>query len=285
MEWAPRTPDLPAGRISRALRTLRLYGVLMGASLRAEGQYRANLFTAMLGAIAHQTAGFAFVWIIIDKFGALGGWSLPEIAFLYGMRLTAHGLFTFFGSQIIGPFDEIVREGEFDRFLVRPLDPFVQLLTRRTTLLVFGDLAGGTALLTVGTVHVDVDWSPTAVAYLILALAGGAMVEGAVQLAIAGLSFRLLSTQSLRWGMDELFTTFGGYPLKIFPTAVNYGLTFVIPLAFLAYLPATLLLGRTDELAVNPLIAYVAPLAGVLLICGAHRFWHHQIRYYTSSGH
>ena len=92
---------LPASRLGRARRSFRLYAALMGASLRSEAQYRANLLVQMLGAIAHQTAGFAFIWVVIERFGVIGGWTLAEIAFLYGMRLTAHGLFTFVASPVI----------------------------------------------------------------------------------------------------------------------------------------------------------------------------------------
>lgn len=276
---------LPASRLGRARRSFRLYAALMGASLRSEAQYRANLLVQMLGAIAHQTAGFAFIWVVIERFGVIGGWTLAEIAFLYGMRLTAHGLFTFVASPVINAMDVVLREGEFDRYLVRPLNPFLQLVTRRFTLLAVGDLGGGIALLATAATLVDVDWSPSAVGYLVLAVVGGAMVEGAIQVAISGLSFRLLSTESFRFGMDAVLTTFGGYPLTIFPAAARFGLTFVIPLAFLAYFPASVLLDRTGELAVPPWIAALAPLAGAVLLGAGYVFWRHQTRHYSSSGH
>jgi len=55
--------------------------------------------------------------------------------------------------------------------------------------------------------------------------------------------------------------------------------------AFIAYLPATVLLGRTGELAVHPLFAYVAPLVGVLVFSLAYAFWKGELRHYQSSGH
>lgn len=272
-------------RVSRTLRAFRLYGVLLGASLRAEGQYRANLITAMIGAIAHQSAGFAFIWVVVAKFDVIGGWALAELAFLYGMRLTAHGLFTLFGAQLLGDFDMLIREGAYDRFLVRPLPPIVQLVTRRFSVLVIGDLLGGVTLLTVAATMVDVDWAAANIAYLVLALVGGAMVEGAMQLVISGFSFRLLSTRSLRYGLDTLLTTFGSYPLKIFPGVARFGFTFLLPLAFLAYFPTSVLLGRTGELGVPPLVAELAPVVGLVLLVAAYRFWRYQSRHYTSSGH
>ena len=50
----------------------------------------------------------------------------------------------------------------------------------------------------------------------------------------------------------------GGWPSFTGSLAGGFGL----PLAFMAYFPAVVLLGRTGELQVNPLFAYAAPLRG-----------------------
>jgi viologen exporter family transport system permease protein len=269
---------------SGPVRTLRLYLALSVAAIRAQAQYRGNLLLMVVGGFAFQAVGLAFIWIVIDRFGTIGGWSLAEVVFLYALRLCAHGLWLCFFNQIVFV-DQVIREGEFDRYLVRPLNPLVQLITRGFALTAFGDLAGGVALLVVASTLLDVDWSLPAVLYMVLAIAGGALVEASIQLLLGSLGFRLLSTGGIRFVGDDLFSTFGPYPLKIFPIAVQFGLTFVVPLAFVAYLPAAVLLGRTGELAVPAPVAYLAPLLGGVLIVLAYRFWRYQSRFYTSSGH
>jgi ABC-type uncharacterized transport system permease subunit len=42
---------------------------------------------------------------------------------------------------------------------------------------------------------------------------------------------------------------------------------------------------RTDELSVHPLVAYLAPLAGVVWFGLAHWLWQHELRSYQSVGH
>lgn len=266
------------------VRTLRLYLTLTAAAVRAQAQYRGNLLLMVVGGFAFQAVGIAFIWIVIDRFGAIGGWSLAEVVFLYALRLCAHGLWLCVFNQIVFV-DQVIREGEFDRYLVRPLNPLVQLITRGFALTAFGDLAGGVVLLVVASTLVDVDWSLPALLYMVLAIVGGALVEASIQLVLGSLGFRLLSTGGIRFVGDDLFTTFGPYPLRIFPIAVQFGLTFVVPLAFVAYVPAAVLLGRTGELAVPAPVAYVAPVLGGVLIALAYRFWRYQSRFYSSSGH
>lgn len=265
------------------MRTIRIAATLAMAALRSELQYRGNFFMMSAG-VVYQCTGFAFIWTVLSRFGSIGGWNLGEVAFLFGMRLCAHGLW-------VAPFhrladlDAMVQGGEVDRFLVRPLNPLVQLLTSKLWLGSFGDIVGGVIILCAASTVVDIRWSPGTVCYLAFALVGGALMEVAVQLAAAGLTFRLLSTKALRQMIDEVFNTFGSYPLKIYGARGQLLLTFVLPVAFVAYLPATVLLGRTDELQVAAVIAYAAPLAGAGAFWLAYRFWRRQLRHYQSAGH
>lgn len=263
--------------------TLRMTGMLARAALRSELAYRANFLMISAG-LAYQGIGFAFIWVVLARFDSIAGWTLPEMALLYGIRLTSHGLWAIPFNRLIA-LDELVRGGEFDRFLIRPLNPLIQLMTSRFWLGTFGDLIGGIAILTTASALADVDWSPLAVGYLLAALLGGALVEASVQLAGAALTFRMLSTMALRGLLDSVFNTFGNYPVKIFGGVGQFLFTFVLPLAFVAYLPASVLLDRTGELHVAPAFAYAAPLAGTVTFTLAYLFWRRQLRAYQSSGH
>ena len=256
---------------------------LAGASLRAEFQYRANVVTSIIGGLIYQLTGFLVVWIIVDRFTALGGWTLPEITFLYGMRLTSHGIFYATISQLF-ELDRVLINGEFDRYLVRPMSPLVQVLTRKLRINCFGDLLGGTALLVAAGLGVDIDWSPGAGALLLAAVVGGALVEGAVQLTLSSLSFRFLNTLQVRVAANEIFNVYGNYPIRIFPGLLQYLLTFALPVAFVAYLPASVILDKTGGLHVAPWLGVVAPIVGLVLFLVALRIWHRQSRHYQSAG-
>jgi ABC-2 type transport system permease protein len=62
-------------------------------------------------------------------------------------------------------------------------------------------------------------------------------------------------------------------------------LTFGLPLAFMAYFPSTVLLGRTGELSVPPALAYAAPFVGVGWTVLAVCVFRYALRSYQSSGH
>lgn len=262
----------------------RLYLALMGASLRGELQYRANFVLWIVMGVVFQLTGFIFIWVVLSRFQTLAGWTLGEVAFLYGIRLLGHGAnLLIFGY--LHRIEFLVREGDFDRYLVRPVPILLQILTSRFPVGAIGDFGGGVALFLAANQLVRVDWSVLALAFAALAVVGAALIEAGLKLAIAALCFRFLSTRALVFVVDDVFSNFGNYPLRIFGGLVQFLLTFALPVAFVAYLPATVLLARTDELSVNVLFAYLAPLVGLVIFGGAYVLWRHEIRQYQSSGH
>lgn len=265
------------------MHTLSLVGTLASASIRSELQYRANALTSILGGILYQITGFVVVWIIVARFNQIGGWSLAEITFLYGMRLTSHGIFYACFSQMFEA-DSIMIRGEYDRYLVRPLSPLIQLFTRKLRINAFGDLLGGSALLIAASLGHAVDWSPLAVMYLLLAVIGGGLLEGAVQVMLGSLSFRFLQSLALRQTVNEIFNVYGNYPFNIFPTALRYVITFGLPVAFVAYFPASILLDRQAQLHVPGWLAMLAPAVGLTMFALAVRVWRWQSVHYQSSG-
>jgi ABC-2 type transport system permease protein len=257
---------------------------LWAASVRGELQYRANFLIMVLVGIVYQCTGFVFIWVVLSHFQAIAGWTLGEVAFLYGLRLVMHAL----NALITGGLYSLewqVREGDFDRYLVRPTPPLLQLLCQRVHISVFGDLLGGLVLFVAASSLVAVDWTALALLFLALAIVGGALIELALRVLFSALAFRFLSANAFLFLLDTLFSNFANYPLKIFGGALEFLLTFGLPLAFMAYFPTTVLLGRTSELRVSPLFAYGAPLAGVVWLGLALLVFQREMRHYQSSGH
>src|SRR5262245_25745282 len=254
------------------------------ASVRSELQYRANFLIMVAMGVVYQCTGFAFIWVVLSRFQVVAGWTLGEVAFLYGLRLTMHAL----NGAITGGLYNLewkVRQGEFDRYLVRPVPPLLQLLCERVHISILGDLIGGLVLFVAATSLVAIAWTPLALLYLVLALLGGALIELALRVLFSALAFRFLSANAFMFVLDTIFSNFANYPLTIFGNVLEFLLTFGVPLAFMAYFPAVVLLGRTGELLVNPLFAYAAPVAGLVWLLAALQVFDYAMRSYQSAGH
>lgn len=270
--------------LARPIAPWRTYAILLGATWRSMRVHRANLVLTFLGSAALQGTQLAFIGVLLGAFGTIAGWEVAEVAFLYGLRLTAHGVCTInFGQHRASA--QVVRDGDWDRYLLRPAPALMQLLTRFFNPGTLGDLVLGLAILVAAGSQVEIAWSPWTVAYVAVAAIGGGLVEAGLQIGISGLDFWMGPTTRVKDTIDRVLTDFGAYPMTIFGTAGTWLLTFLLPLAFMAYMPATVVLGNTEELVVPLLLAQLSPLVGPVVLVAGVLVFRRLARHYASPGH
>jgi ABC-2 type transport system permease protein len=268
---------------SAAREDVRASRILLRAAWRAAITYRVSFLSTILGGVALQGTQLLFIGVLLSKFDVIHGWRLNEVAFLFAMRLAAHAFYVVpFGALVM--IDQAIQQGDVDRFLLRPAGVYLQVVTRYAPLMALGDTLLGFGSLAIFAAQSSVSWTPGKVAFLIAALVGGGLVEAGMQTFLAGLSFRMTSTISLRVLADDTITRFSGYPLTMFNRWGFLSLTFVFPMAFIAYLPATVLLGRTDQLPIPAWLAGISPCGGLVVFTIGLTFFNRMTRTYNSPG-
>jgi ABC-2 type transport system permease protein len=246
-------------------------------------EYRANfVMWAGFTVIYHATAIVA-LWVTLRNFPSINGWDFRQTAFMYGLWMLGHGLHnTLFFT--VGGVPEFVREGRFDRFLIRPLDPLFQALTVPQQ--IWPDeliLAIAYFCVVVPFAGVQVDW--VLICYVPLVALGGALIDFGVNLAIATASFWFTRIDSLRWVFMSLEQEFSRYPLSIYQRGVKVMLAFVIPFAFMNYFPATFLLHKSEDgLHLNPAVGLLTPVVGLVVFALGYAFWRTGIDRYQGTG-
>src|SRR5262249_38728874 len=100
-----------------------------------------------------------------------------------------------------------------------------------------------------------------------------------------GLAVRIVDTWAFRLVTYDAIDTLSSYPMSIFGATAQRLLTYALPVAFIAFLPASLVLGRTGGVAAPAALGYATPLVGVVLFALAYQFWKRQLRRYEGVGH
>ena len=122
--------------------TLTMYHKLLGVQLRSQMQYRVSFWLDLTGTAVITLFEFAALALVFERFGDLGGWTLAQVAFLYGIVN-----FAFAFSNIIfsgfnpSQFGQEVRMGTFDRIMLRPINITAQVLGSRLEIRRLGKLA------------------------------------------------------------------------------------------------------------------------------------------------
>jgi ABC-2 type transport system permease protein len=178
----------------------------------------------------------------------------------------------------------LVDEGLFDGYFLRPVPIFTQTMLSRFNINAVGDLLIAVPMCAYAVVHVDVAWTPGTALFLASAIVGAVLLEAGVQMIAASFLLRSPGTRVVFFFIDELFGTFGNYPLTILPWLLQGLLTFVLPLAFLAYFPVAVVLDLPPRTGFLSLLAHVAPLVGFGVFFAARRVWAHNLRAFVSVG-
>ena len=262
---------------------LRLYFRYTAVSIRAQLQYRATVILLAFGQFTMTGIEFLVMWTLFDRFGQIRGWTLPEVALLYGMANVSFALAESI-ARGFDKFEQAIRSGEFDRMLLRPRSAAFQVVAGQLQLMRLGRFLQGLAVVIWASGALGVAWTIPKVALLVASIAAGAMTFGALFVIQATICF--WSTQGL-----ELLntTTYGGvetaqYPLAVYDTWFRRFFTFVVPLAFLNYYPSLAITGRVDPLGGPAALTWFAPLAGPIFLAIALRFFRFGVRHYRSTG-
>lgn len=263
---------------------LRIIRRVSALNLRARSQYRVDFLTSLLFGVIWQTSTLVFVSALLTRFtGGLGNVPSAGVVLIVGMRLVSHALYVLlFGN--LGWLPQLVDEGRVDGYQLRPLPVLTQVLLSQLSITGLGDLLAGVSALAVAVGLVDVHWTVLSVGFLVATIIGGTLLESALQVAVSTLLLRSPSTRVLGSWMDEVMATFGSYPLSILPRAVQTLLTFVFPLAFVAYFPALVLLGLAPHTGPMAVLERCSPLLGPLLFLAALGIWRRGMRSYQSAG-
>jgi ABC-2 type transport system permease protein len=94
-------------------------------------EYRLNFFIGSVSTMVMQAASLAAIWVVMRQIPSLNGWSLNEIILIYGLLTMGESITHMFADNLWTIGWNYIRSGDFDRFLVRPIDPLFHLLADR----------------------------------------------------------------------------------------------------------------------------------------------------------
>jgi ABC-2 type transport system permease protein len=259
------------------VRYLRLYLQFIRFSLSRAMEFRLDFFFRVAMDVLFYAVSLAFFSVLYGHTPAVGGWSLPQIyVFVCGYLLVDALYMTVFSNNLWW-LPILINRGDLDYYLVRPVSSLFFLSLR--------DFAAN-SLLNVALAAGLVAWSlvrypgalpaGTVLAYLVF-LALGTVMLYLVRLAFILPVFWLQSSHGLlevSWSLTHL----GERPVQIYRGWLRLALLTVLPMAFIATVPAEVLF---TGLTPARLAHTAAVVGGFAVLTGA--FWRRALASYSSA--
>jgi viologen exporter family transport system permease protein len=267
------------------LEAFSLYLRLISIRIRSQMQYRVSFLLDVFTTAVVAGVSFLTLALVLQKFDGIGGWTLWEVAFLYGMVETAFGvmdmLFSGFDPSFFG---NRVRLGTFDQMLLKPVNIVLQVFGSEFVLRRLGRILQGLVVLALALAHLDIAWTAGKLLYLPIIIAGMVCFFGG--LFIAGATITFWTVESIE--VVNIFT-YGGvemmsYPIHIYPDWMRQFFTFIIPGIFMNYYPALYILGKPDPFRMPAVAPWLAPFVGLWVLVISLMFWRFGMTHYQSTG-
>lgn len=264
----------------------RLYRISISAFFQKLMQSRMDFFLGLCGFFLTQATGMAFLYLIFGQIPHLSGWTMEELIFIYGFAQLPRGLDHLLTDNLWLVAWRWIKTGDFDRYLLRPANVLFQVISETIQPDAIGEILLGLIVIIRAVRLGIVDLGGLQIFWLVSSVLAGSLIYTGIKLLFSSLAFWLkTSGPILQLAYDV--AEFAKYPTQIYGRTVRFLITWVLPFAFVAFLPAAFLLGRPVA------IAGFYPGAGVigmewllalgLVVCGC-RLFHRGTKRYESVG-
>ncbi|MEV7772602.1 ABC-2 family transporter protein [Kitasatospora sp. NPDC086791] len=251
--------------------------------MRSMMAYRASFALNLLASLVTHSLDFVVLVIMFRHTDRLGGWSLPEIAFLYATATFSLGV----ANLLVGSADGLgvrIVNGSLDTMLIRPAPALSQLCAERFSLRRLGRPLQAAAVLAWSLTALDVHWTWDRVLLVPVLLVCGSVIFGALYVGGATVQFWWGESKEIQNSFTYGGATLLHYPPTIFARELVAGAVFGVPLAFVNWLPALRILGRPDPLGLPTAFQYASPVAAALCVAAAGLAWRAGLRAYRGTG-
>jgi ABC-2 type transport system permease protein len=239
--------------------------------------YRADFFLNLLISLVFTSMGPIVQYLIFTQTNGYPGWNTDQILLFQGILLLSMGFNNTVFSEVRGKAVEIMRNGEFDRYLIKPYPAIGLLLVGGFSLKHVGSLIAGTVITCYMLIKMHLTPGFSDILLFLWFIIAAIIVYMGLTIIFCGVVIVLIQMGRLGDFFNNVLR-FAGYPIEIYYGLFRTAFVTLLPLAVLAYLPTQALLHRLDW-------SMVWGSFGAFLIFGLSlKFWNYCIRKYTSAG-
>jgi len=263
-------------------RYFRVYIALARYGLARELAFRGNFLIKMFVEILWLLVVLAFYETVFTQTSVIASWTRPQYLFFVGCYFSLLALIEGLFLSNCSEFAELVRTGDLDFYLLKPIDEQFLVTCREIDWSCAANVAMGIVVMTMALFQLEwVFHLGRALAFGVLFVCGVAIAYSLL-VALMSISVWLKRNQSL-YELWWLFTSLARYPKEIFAGRFAGPLgrffTWVIPVLVVVNVPAGVMIRKLDD---PFLIGFTVPVAGLMLFV-SRWFFRFSLRRYRSA--
>ncbi|MBO0476888.1 ABC-2 family transporter protein [Vagococcus sp. DIV0080] len=260
-------------------RYMRLYRVYLNNSFKILRMSTANFVIGFIAFLAIQISSLLFLQVTFGRIPSVNGYSFYQVLFIYGFSQIPRGLDHLYSDYLWIFSMRSVVKGEMDRYLVRPVSPYFQVICERVQFDALGEIVVGVVITLYAITGITFPNPGISLFLGFIYLITGCMIYTSIKTICASLAFWLKKSiyilQSI-YGLSDLTK----YPMSIYPPVVRSFLTYIIPFGVVAFLPSELIFTST---LISPISLTIIGMACLFTLL-ASIIWKKGVKSYESAG-
>ena len=263
-----------------AARYLRLWLAFARFGLLRELSFRSNFLVKIAVEILWLAILLVFYRTVFAQTKLVAGWNESQFLFFVGCYFALGGLVETLFLENCNEFADLVRTGDLDFVLLKPIDEQFLVSCRNIDWSTAANVLMGGGVMLFALLNLDWSWDAGKVALFVVMFACGTALAYGFLLLLTSASVWFMRNQSL-YEMWWLFTTLMRYPREIFrnwasPAGVFF--SFIVPIMLVINVPANIMVRILD-----PAMVGYTFLATVVVLFLSRRFFRYALKRYRSA--
>lgn len=266
---------------SLPIRYVRLLWNLGRYTLNRELAFRGNFLVKIFVEVLWLGILVAFYRTVFARTSMVAGWPENQYFFFVGCFFAISGLIEALFLENCNDFAELVRTGDLDFLLLRPIDEQFLISCRKVDWGSMPNVLMGGAVMAASLYSMGWHLDPVRIAIFLVTFVCGTAIAYSFMLALTSLTVWMVRNQSLM-EMWWLFSSLARYPKEIFlgtwaePMGVFF--TFILPILLVVNVPAAAMVRVLD-----PWMVAFTLVATAAAVWASRRFFQHALRSYRSA--
>ncbi len=247
------------------------------ASLISELEFRFNIAARFVTDILWYAAQLSVFQVLFHHTRSLNGWSLLETRVFMGCLFVTDAVYMMLFSENLDKLGTKIRKGDLDLLLVKPVNSQWMLSFQKVSIAYAGNLTFALGWLAWSAAQIE-NFAWMKMGWMILAVPVGLSIVYSIRFMTAATALFFTRADAVTYIWYQLYRL-GTRPDNFYPTALRFAVLAVIPVGFLASIPAQIILGKE-----GPEWLIWGALLAALLICLSSVVWNRGLRAYSSTG-
>ena len=246
--------------------------------IKMQLEYRKAFIVSVIGSFLITFLLTISVYFLFEEFEQIGNWTFYAVAFLFGMVFLNFSISEMF-LRGLDHFENIIKNGEFDRILIRPQNALMQSTCTEFDLSKIGRILQCLIVIGISLTNLNIEWNLYKVFVFVLMNIGCFIIFLGIFILKASFCFWTIQGLEFMNILSEGGKKVAQYPIDIYAKWFRMFFTFIVPFGLVNYYPVLYLFGKADNWYLG-----ILPLFTILFLIPCILVWKIGVKHYESTG-